>query len=292
MLFACTPNPGRAPLYPDATRIPDLGFHDAEPIVDALPADAGLADVPVGTPDYGPPPWYPFTGVFDIDGDQATLLAREIGSHLAVIVGSFPRVYIGTIEHDGDVDLGSPVQARSGCMTARLHGRYERISAFHVLSHHTCNAARDPVQADLRGGLLRDFDPGRSGVYELQATVMFNPATGPGGTPCFTGDPGPHTVRYGINFDLTGHSVFVFTAEDLIPDAAVYIGNFDASTDSFGATSRALASASGLDVTMSGRFEQVGVNDPPRLTGQRDVADPSRGCAFSVVLDGARASLF
>ena len=237
--------------------------------------DAGSPDLPVL--DMGPPPAFPFTGVFGILNTPDALVAQEVDGVLMAIVGRPPYIYVGTISEGGDVDLTSHVILRSGCGQARLTGIYDRVNAVFELTHTVCSEDTGlPVTSMIRGGFGQDFDPGASGIYELTATPT--PVGDPG---CYMG--GPQSVRYGVS-SLADGTVIIFTAHDLIEEPAVYIGQ--------------PVSGGGIQTALpveghafSAFFEQVTANDPLRMTGERDVFQPQGPCFFRIVVEGERVSL-
>lgn len=279
---ACSPGPGRTPVYPDAAEPHDSGLGDARPRPDSGPPDAGVPDSSIALPDTGRPPDYPFTGVFSVLGDTNKLYAREVNGKLSIIVGTIPYSYVGTISEAGRVEVRSAVLERSGCAQATITGDYERPTAAFFLDHVTCGAGGQPLQGMMRGGFDADFDLGLSGIYELEATLFQNEQG------CFTGDPGPTTVRYAIDILAGSNVMSVFTAEDVIPSTTLYAGNVNAGDLGFSTVEQLFSAPGPFDVGMTGRFTITSAIDPVRLTAQRDVFDPRGNCSFTIVVDGLR----
>jgi hypothetical protein len=138
-------------------------------------------------------------------------------------------------------------------------------------------------EAMLRGGFDANFEPQLSGVYELTANVV---ADFQG---CYQGPPGPQTVRYGVGVLAANQSISVFTAID-VNEPALYVGNVAGADLRFSAIERAFALPGPSDVSMMGQLITGAGPDPVRMTAQRDVYDPLRGCSFTLALDGARLS--
>lgn len=278
---ACSPGPGRDPVYPDASiRLRDAAAADAELQPDATIPDVGPYDGAVELPDAGPPPSYPMSGVFGFFDGSGKLYAREVDGWLSLYLGDFQAVtstpyhYTGTISEDGEVETVSAELMGRGCKSARIYGRYDRASANFVLTHETCNQSGQPLVSGLTGGFEVNFDPARSGIFELQATV-----TGTGG--CWEG-PTSAVVRYGVDFIATG-AMSVFCADDLLGFQQFYLGQGDREAFS------ALDSSFGMAIT--GAFTMVTALDPVRLRAERDAFDPVTGCGFHISLDGVRVEL-
>ncbi len=250
---------------------------DLGPRPDLGPRDAGSPDVPVMTTDAGPPPSFPFTGVYGILNAQDSLFAQEISGSLMLIVGRPPFIYVGSISPEGQVDVTSHVILRSGCGVARISGTYDRVNAVFSLEHTVCSQMTGlPVTSTLEGGFLQNYVQSVSGIYELTATPT--PVGDPG---CYTGMP--QTVRYGVNV-LADQTMIIFTASDLIDEPAVYIGRAEANL-----SVQATLPVEG-DV-FAASFQQLTANDPMRMMGLRDIFQPAGPCRFQVTVDGIRLSL-
>lgn len=282
-LIACSDGPGRRPESLDGGVIEDARPFDATSF-DGSAFDTGVTDGTIGLPDAMPRGTSSFTGVFGILNAQEALYAREVHDRLNLVIGAFPYDYIGTISSAGMVDVSSQELTRSGCARARVTGSYDRASGTYLLLHETCNSQGAPLSSTIRGGFVDDFDRGRSGIYDLRATVRANPGN------CYVGPAENVLVRYAFSFLRSG-AMAVFTAEDLIPTPAHYEGA--ASSDgSFSAIQRIDASATTEHVAMSGRFEQLTTHDPVRFSGLRDAWDPIKRCAFTITLEGVRIAEF
>lgn len=281
-LVACSPGVGRDPVYPDAAVRAEAGVPDVGP-PDAGSADAGPRDVPVFLPDSGPRPRFPFTGVFSILDDPASLFAREVQGRLHIVVGDFPYTYVGTIDEDGAVDLGSTELTASGCPEPRITGTYSREDTLHMLLHETCNGRGEPVSANLRGGFVADFDPAVSGEYEVRMQVVTDPMG------CFGLGPVPQAGRWGLDV-LSDRTLAVFVAYDPVGPPAVYFGRAQANLSSFTAVHHLDAQVNGPQVAMSAQLVQPTANDPVQMIGTRDVYLPDTGCTFSVSFEATRVA--
>ena len=284
---ACSTNPGRPPAFADATVRQDSEPTDSGS-VDAGFYDAGPIDSAIGLPDATPPPSFPFSGVWSIDGDSALLHAREIAGRLAVIVGAlpaFPYVYTGTISPSGEVLARSNILERSGCPQALLTGRYDRSNARFSLRHTSCRADGSPFTADLVGAFIQDHDLALSGVFDLQAMVVSDP------TSCFAEGPGPFNVFYGISFYTPARLVWVTTLVDVVDDPVVHIGRYDPTDGAFATLAQAFAQPGQFDTAFSGGFMQLSANDPLRFSGLRDILISRTGCAFQIAVEGVRVVL-
>jgi hypothetical protein len=279
---ACSPGPGRVPVFPDAT-VYDALPRDASPTPDAGMTDTGPRDALVVVNDAGPMVMSPFTGVFGILNAQDNLYARESDGRLNIVIGDFPYEYSGTIDEAGNVETSSPELTRSGCVEARVHGLYDRTSATYQLVHATCNTQGDPLSSAISGGFLRNFVPAFSGVFDLTADVTANPAQ------CWEGALTDLSLRVAINL-LESGAIAVFTVQDLLPQSAWYRG-MAGGDGSFTAIQRSDAGAAPTRVSIMGSFSQATEQDPLRFTGIRDVYDPVKGCAFTIAFDGTRVAL-
>jgi hypothetical protein len=280
LLVACGPGVGRPAIVRDATVQPDAGSMDAEPSPDAAPRDAGSGDVGVFVPDSGDPTRFPFTGVFGILNANDSLFAREVDDRLMLIVGRPPYIYTGTIDEAGEVEAVSAPLERSGCVTARITGTYDRVAATYELLHETCSEMDgSPLESTIRGGFFEDF-AGASGNYELTATVIQD-LTG-----CSI-DNQPRPVRAGVNILRDGTIAF-FTGVDLFEEAGVYVGRLTGSGAGFSAVF-SVDAAGTQEFGMSGMFAGLNANEPIMLMGERDVWDPAQNCSFRVMLDGQRS---
>lgn len=279
---ACSPGPGRDPVFPDAGARPEAGPIDAG-APDAAPRDAGPADVPVFLPDAGPSPAFPFTGVFGILNDGAPLFAREVGGRLHVVVGDFPYSYLGTIDPEGQVELGGPPLAASGCPEPGLSGRYSRPDTLYDLVHASCTPRGEPFTAALRGGFEADFDPRVSGEYTVRVEVTSD-VTG-----CVGLGPVSEEARWAISA-LSDRTLVVFTADDPLAEPAAYFGRAQPDFSAFAASQYLEASTGGPQVSLQGRFVQASVNDPLRVEGTRDVHRRETGCTFSARFEGIRVA--
>lgn len=278
---ACTPGVGRDPIFADAETIEDGGARDATNPPDAY-VDAGLADSAVGLPDAEEMPMYPFTGVFGILNSQDALFAREVEGKLNLVVRAWPYEYVGTIAADGTVDTHSPEMLARGCAEATITGSYDRVNLYFVLEHRTCNEQNETRLSEIRGSFFDTFEQSHSGVYELSATVM-------AGFNCWTDLPSGHTVRYAINFIETS-AVAVFTAVDMIPDPAFYRGTPGGDFAFSAVQTVEHPGFMPIETTIMGHFEQTTANDPLMFSGIRDVWDFTKGCGFTITLDGMRVS--
>lgn len=288
LLVACVPEPGRLPNYPDADPL-DAGQMDGFEIRDVRydPPDTGPVDSAIGLRDTGPPVSYPFTGVFVMNGSSEKLYAREVSGRLSLIVGSSPNEYIGLIDQNGNVRLGSEILNRTGCATSSITGVYERATAFYTLQRTGCDGSGQPFNQDLRGNLVPDprddYESAYSGVYQLELTVMFNP----GG--CFEGPMGPYTKRYGLSILPGATGVVVFTGEDIIGHPVNYIGVIDTQNLSIFANHRPFgAPNANVDVALTGQIAQFDPMGVPQFSGQQDVYDFDKQCGFSLVFSGER----
>lgn len=277
----CSPGVGRDPSYPDATVRAEAGVGEAG-FPDAGFADTGPRDVPVFLPDSGPPPSFPFTGVFGILGDNASLFAREVQGRLHVVIGDYPYTYVGTIGEGGAVDLVSTELQGSGCSGARIFGTYSRADALHALTHETCNNQLEPLRSQIQGGFLADYDPQISGEYEVTMQVTSDV------TNCFGLGPVAETGRWGLNM-LGDRSLAVFVADDPVGPPAVYFGRAQAGLAGLTAAHHLDANPTGQQVAMQARIEQIDSTQPVRLIGTRDVY-LSTGCTFTVAFEATRVA--
>ncbi len=282
-LVACT-EPGRIPTYPDAEEPHDRGFYDANPPRDGGP-DSGEPDGEGELYDSGePPPEFPFTGQYQIAGDQNRLYAREARGRLSIVIGAPPYVYDGTIAPNGDVNVVSGRLVRSGCSVARITGSYQRRSATMFLELEGCGQDGTPFRTSIRGGFEADYDPQFSGLYQMGAVIM---DTGGG---CYTGPANVMEMLWGVSMVRGTNSMAIHVAYDLIPSQAVYVGRLEQPSFTFAAIENVFAQP-GLDVSMRGNLTRAGL-DPPIIQGTRDVYDPLRNCGFSIGFRGAKFSDF
>lgn len=276
---ACSPGQGRDPIYTDASVYPDAGFRDATPFPDASD-DAGAPDSNVGLPDATILPEYDFTGVYGILDAQDRLFARELDGKIQIVIRSWPYVYTGTIDADGVVNTSSVELTAAGCGIATITGEYDRPSATYRLEHRTCSVDGTPLLSEIVGGFQNDFNTAISGEYELAAAVMDV------GNNCWTGPTTGLTVRYG--FSLFDGAVAVFTAYDVIVEPAFYGGVSGPGPDfDFSALQRIDGNPE-IETAIRGGFSQVTALDPVRFVGIRDVFDRTKGCSFTITLDGVR----
>lgn len=282
---ACSSGPGRVPVFPDAAARFDGGFLDANPRPDAEP-DAGPPDSEVVLYDSGiPPTEHPFTGQFQLQGDQNRLFARETRDRLALIVGAAPFVYEGSISSDGTVDAIGERLVRSGCSTARITGSYQRLSATLFLELTGCLADGTPFSTQLRGGFEQDYDLQFSGIYQLAGVVTTNEFG------CYAGPGSVMEMVWAVSMRPGDNTVAIHVAHDLIPYQAVYIGRLEAPSFAFAAIENIYATASASDVSMRGNLTRSGT-DAPIIRGTRDVYDPIRQCFFTLAFEGTRVSNF
>lgn len=279
---ACSPGPGRDPVFRDAAVVLDAAPADSGAFDAGDRRDAGVRDANVVLPDAGPPPSYPFTGIFGVFDSADPIFAREVNGRLNLIVGRMPYSYVGSITEAGEVDLVSPELTRGGCLEARILGSYGRSDTQLALQHRSCNAQGQAISSNLRGAFADDFDPRRSGIYRLEGQVVLNTP------PCWTGNQAGNVVFYGVSFTGDG-SVAVFAAHDVIDEPAVYVGR-TTGPNGFAAIQIASAASGAPQFSLTGSLEQVSVNDPLVLRLERDVYDPVRGCAFRMVLVGQRVA--
>lgn len=275
LVCACSPGPGRTPTYPDARVI-----EDAEPLDRGVPDfgfyDAGPRDVPIGLPDTGPPPSYPFTGVFGVlNGDP--IYAREVDGRLSLIVGAPPYHYEGTIDAAGNVATRSAVLERSGCGEATLNGQYQRSVAAFALNHLTCNQTGAPLRSDLSGAFSDDPLREWSGNYELQVSVVRADVT--------CGDLMAGTERWGVSV-YPPNTVVIFAAHGLIDWPMLYLGN--AGGAGFSTLHRASNQPGDATFGLSGTFARASANDPPSITAERNGFDPRTGCTYQLRATGVR----
>lgn len=278
---ACSPGVGREPMFRDAGPGRDGGFRDAGPPGDGGDRDGGARDGNFGTRDGGPPPVFPFTGVFEIYDSAQQLFAREVDGRLLIVVGGPPYVFTGTIDEDGVVDLTSPSLDASGCNRPRITGTYERTSTLYELQYRACNERLEVYETELRGLFANDYDHQRSGTYEVTSNVTSN-VTG-----CWSGDQTVSGSLWGVSF-LADRTAIVFTGRDLVAIPNVYIGSSQAGTFTYDATHKVTADATGEQYAISGRFERVTLNDPLMMFGERDVYDTDGACFFRVQFVGER----
>lgn len=289
---ACSPGPGRPPVYPDAAL--DLGVDSGEADLGA-PEDAGAPDADpldgytIVLPDGGTPETYVFTGTFFINGQTERLYAREAGGRLSLIVGGPPYVYSGTIDENGNVDVRSEAQERSGCAVARITGLYERRTAFYTLRHQGCGLTLTPFDVELRGQLVglasEDYENSISGIYRVLVTVGSNLG-------CTLAAPSPLTLHYAVNVLAGGRQIVVYTAEDVLGTPDHYIGTMSPENLQFSAIMRHTMGEHLLDASMNARIERFGDADPPRLVGTQDAVDFEASCSVSMSLDGVRVSVY
>ncbi len=284
---ACSPGPGRDPEFPDGGPVRDVGPRDSGPGRDAGFRDAGPRDANVMTRDGGPPPSFPFTGVFEIYDSAQQLFARELDGQLMLIVGAPPYIYTGTIDEDGAFDLTSPGLNASGCNNPRITGTYERSSTLYALDYRSCNGQLEVFETQLRGLFANDYHPHRSGVYEVDATIFRNP------TNCWDGNSATTGWRWATFFLDAGNTAIVFAATDFVEVPNVYIGTYTGGSYAFTATHHVTANTNGERYAMSGSFSQPTLNDPLVMSGQRDVYDatgPNGPCFFTIDYSGARVA--
>ncbi len=277
LVFAasCSPGPGRPVVFPDAAEPMDAGVKDADPIDEGF-IDLGPQDVAVR--DDGPPPSFPFTGIFSILNSGDTLFAREVDGQLQLTVADFPYVYEGTISATGVLEVRSLTLERAGCPDARIWGQYERAGATYVLTHRTCGTDGSFLESEIRGAFASDFSTDVSGVYEMQVSLtndIFNCAPAV-----------PPTAVWAVSAVGSGQ-VTVFMAEDVSAPHS-YFGSLINRRIMFNGNYRASAAVDSPDVAMNGLFEQPNANDPFTFSGSRDVYDPSTDCTFRVSFTGPR----
>lgn len=275
---ACTEGPGRDPVIRDSGVVTDSGIFDLGFYDSGVDRDAGPSDVPIGVSDSGVPPEYPFTGVFGILDSASLLYAREVNGRIHLVVDRFPYNYDGTISPEGEVDAVGPELTVGGCLVARIRGTYDRVNALFELLHETCNQNNQALSSTMRGGFLEDFDHNYSGVYRLDAQVVFDP------NHCYD-QPAP-TIRvlWALDFFGTGQTV-LWAVDDFFDYPATAFGTRTSAT-AFVAT-QDLSSGSGQSFASSGSFTQVGAFEP-EVRIRRDVFNPDRGCSFSVEAIGPR----
>lgn len=289
---ACSPGPGRPPVYRDAE--PDAGADAQEPEPDAAP-DGGGADVDpfdgytIVLPDAGTPETYVFTGTFFINGQTERLYAREAAGRLSIIVGGHPYVYHGTIDENGNVDVRSEAQERSGCALAQITGLYERRTAFYTLRHRGCGLTLTPFDVELRGQLVglssEDYENSLSGIYRVLVTVGSNLG-------CDLVAPSPLTLHYAVNVLAGGRQIVIYTFEDMLGSPDHYLGTMSPENLQFSAIMRHTMGEHLLDASMNATLQRFGDADPPRLVGTQDAVDFERSCSVSVALDGVRLSIY
>lgn len=289
---ACSPGPGRPPVYRDAE--PDLGVDSGEPDLGEAP-DAGAPDADpfdgytIVLPDSGIPPSYVFTGTFFINGQTERLYAREAAGQLSIIVGGPPYVYHGTIDENGNVSVRSEAQERSGCAVAEITGIYERRTAFYTLRHRGCGLTLTPFDVELRGQLVglsgEDFENSVSGIYRVLVTVGSNLG-------CELVAPSPLTLHYAVNVLAGGRQIVVYTFEDVLGTPDHYIGTMSPANLQFSAIMRHTMGEHLLDASMNARLQRFGDADPPRLVGTQDAVDFERSCSVSMSIDGVRVSVY
>lgn len=273
-------------MYPDAEADPDGGFFDANPRLDAM-VDAGPPDSEVVLYDSGTPPVeFPFTGQYVVEGQSSRLFARESRGRLAVIIGSEPYVYEGTIAPNGDVDVVGNRLRRSGCSDARITGSYQRRTATLFLEATGCLLDGTPFSTSIRGGFETDYNLGFSGLYQMSGVVMN------GGNGCYAGPVNVMEMLWGVNVLPDNSTLAIHVAYDIVEDAqAVYVGRLELPDYAFAAIETVFAQSSGVDVSMRGNLTRSGT-DAPLLVGTRDVYDPLRGCFFSMAFQGRKFSDF
>lgn len=292
LCWGCSPGPGRPPVYPDATVDlgVDLGPSDSGVHPDAAELDAGPLDgSTIVLPDGSTEEIYVFTGTFFINGQTERLYAREVSGSLSLIVGGHPYVYHGTIDDNGNVDVRSEAQERSGCALAQVTGVYERRTAFYTLRHRGCGLTLTPFDVEIRGQLVdqasEDYENSVSGIYRVVATVGSNLG-------CNLVAPSPLTLHYAVNVLAGGRQIVVYTVEDALGTPDHYIGTMTPSNLQFSAIKYHTMGEHLLDAAMSGRIERFGDADPPRLIAQQDAVDFERSCSVSMAIDGVRVSIY
>lgn len=266
-LLACSDGPGRDPIFEEVGPRPDAVSRDAEVGPDRLPFEAG--DVAIGTTDFGPPPNFPFTGLFRAF-DGGLLWAREVDGRLALTVGTEPYVYQGSISPAGEVRLVGEVLQRSGCGSAELTGRYSRADATFDFDHRTCGQDLQPLQSRLQGGFLENFaEP--SGIFEGDIVNIIDP----GG--CARGLPNRLRVRWGFDLAADGE-VRLTTLVDPVDEAFFYTGRVTAGGFSLLAPVALLPDRQA--VSAMGEVAAPVAGQPATLRVRRDVWRPS--CIFAI----------
>lgn len=291
-LAACSPGPGRTPVYPDARADlgVDGGFDDAADTIDLGTPDAGPEDgYTIVLPDGGPPELYVFTGIFFINGQTERLYAREAGGQLSLIVGGPPYVYSGTIDDNGNVDVSSEAQVRSGCALAQITGVYDRRSAFFTLRHRGCGLTLTPFDVEIRGQLvgrdIEDYENSVSGIYQVIATVGSNLG-------CDLVAPSPLTLHYAVNVLPGANQIVLYTIEDPLGTPDHYIGTMSPQSLQFSAVMRHTMGEHLLDASMMAQIQRFGDADPPRLVGTQDSVDFEASCSVSMSIEGVRVSVY
>lgn len=274
---ACSPGPGRAPVFADAAVRPEAG------VIDAGFFDSGVNDAAVVPFDAGPPPEFPFTGVFGIVDDANPLFAREVQGQLHLVVGAFPYTYVGTIDEAGRVDVSSAELAGSGCTINGITGTYARTDALYDLQHVTCNARGETVESRLQGAFTADYDGTWSGAYAVRMEVVTD-VMGCLGLGALE-DPGLWSLSL-----LGDGSVAIFVAEDPLAAGVVYFGRARPDRTSFTALQHLDANANGPQVSMQGMMA-LPMNDvPASFSGRRDVFLPETACTVSVAYVAERVA--
>lgn len=270
LLDGCTPGPGQDPQLRDAQ------------VVDAAPEDAGVGldrrtpfdagDAAVGVTDFGPPPFFRFSGVFGAFGGD-TLVVREAAGRLLILVGQPPFVYAGSIGEDGAVRSTSPVLARSGCPGASLVGRFDRSSAVFELEHSTCGSDGRPLQSTLRGGFAEDFTRPFSGVYVGEVAGVADPVGCAGGLALDA------ELRWGIGLTSGGVATLA-TLSGVEDEARLYVGRTEPA--GFSALTTIAVGEAANQVAATVRFVEGLEGAPNRIEVRRTVPRTELGCTFEL----------
>ncbi len=282
--LSCSKGVGRDPIYPDAQAI----YPDAEPLdmgfIDEGVRDLGPQDVAIGVPDFGPPPWYPFTGVFKVYNSNVLIYAREVNNRLQLILGGHPEIYSGTIQDDGTVTLISPQLRRQGCPQASINGTFGRQDALFTLDYQNCDSSGMSQRETLDGVFQRDYLSHASGIYRLKITGLQDVMN------CAS-DLMEKELTYAVSI-REDQGMAIFTADDVISEAAAYVGTLNDTSftlfhyDSVGGQNQGVA--------FTGNFSQASANEEPKLVGERDVfraEGPLGPCTFKIFVEGHRVSI-
>lgn len=274
-LGACSPGPGRQPFVEHSAEEVsiDAGLDDTLGRPDVGPLEVG--DVAIGVTDFGPPPRFPFTGIFSAFGTSSPLYAREIDGRLVLLFGTPPYIYVGSIDAEGQVITRSLVLERSGCPGATLVGQYGRASATFELDHVSCSLSGERIRSTVRGGFASDFVPAQSGVYEGRIAAWRDPLR------CGRGLPLGSLLRWGLNVLPDGRAM-VITAIDPLPEPLIYLGRLSRGGLALIATVSEGPEPQG--VAFQGSALPGVEGQRATLSGQRDAWRPNGlgGCTFSM----------